>query len=343
MAELYILFTATDLKVGRLIRTVSKSKYNHISLSLNPQLTPLYSYSRYRKSPALHGGFTEESLLRYLDDTPVKIAKLQLTEMKGDELDKYLMKLEKGDENMPAYYNLLSIALYPLGVRAEIKGCYTCAEFALSILRRYAEIVDGDTELADNDRETLDALKDAAVKPSKYDEASQDAVDGEAALAKSRLIEDIRAICRKYLDSLHEEKRFLAIKEATVAFINQFGKDIFADLKAEGKLPASREESTRMHKLDAGQQSRLFQRLQMIVQDKKAVGIDLMLELLEPYTIYEGLIGDYPGLADSKAYFWGNDSYTEKLDAKSKIALVCGSLLYQLKEYLGGNDTGNSD
>ena len=63
--KLYVVFSATPLKVGSMIRTVTGEKYNHVSISFSPRLKTLYSYARYYKKAPLYGGFVKENAERY--------------------------------------------------------------------------------------------------------------------------------------------------------------------------------------------------------------------------------------------------------------------------------------
>ena len=65
MNSVYVVFARTDLKVGRMIRIMTRNRYNHVAISLDGMKT-LCSFSRLYINHPLVGGFVEESPNRYL-------------------------------------------------------------------------------------------------------------------------------------------------------------------------------------------------------------------------------------------------------------------------------------
>lgn len=135
--RLFVVFSATPLKMGRFIRTATGERYNHVSLSLSPRLEKMYSFARRYKSTPLYGGFVCETPARYRYKGRVAeafICALPLSDEKHDELRELFADMER---NRFAYnYNLFSAALAPLSRRLPIKNCFTCAEFASYVISR---------------------------------------------------------------------------------------------------------------------------------------------------------------------------------------------------------------
>ena len=46
MKHIYIIQTSTPSKFGKMIRIITNAKYNHISVSLNKDLDPIYAFAR---------------------------------------------------------------------------------------------------------------------------------------------------------------------------------------------------------------------------------------------------------------------------------------------------------
>ncbi len=135
MKNIYIIFSATDLHIGRLIRFVTKNGYNHCSVCLRPDLSRFYSFSRvYRHNPLI-GGFVVESPLRYTlsSRTGVKIVTVSVTDEGYAEAERFIASMaERGDELV---YNFFSAAAYPFGKSFRSSSAYTCAEFTHAVLR----------------------------------------------------------------------------------------------------------------------------------------------------------------------------------------------------------------
>lgn len=133
MKELYVVFLKTDYTTGRLIRFATRYEYNHVSFSFDPELSSLYSFSRYYNNAALLAGFVEESLLRYRSGkTRMKVCRVPLTQEQSVRLDSFLnnVKRHRGEY----IYNIVSAACSPMHRRVDIRKAYTCVEFAGDML-----------------------------------------------------------------------------------------------------------------------------------------------------------------------------------------------------------------
>ena len=80
--HLNIVASRTPSFLVQIIRLATKFKHNHVSISLNDDLVPLFSFARYNYNSPFHGGFVEESWLRYLyrdNDISVSIYSISIT------------------------------------------------------------------------------------------------------------------------------------------------------------------------------------------------------------------------------------------------------------------------
>ncbi len=143
MHNLYVLFSATPYKMGMFIRTVTCSTYNHVSLSLDPQLEELYAFARrYYKTP-FYGGFVRETPGRYYHKglpSRVKLCRIPLTEAQYTELQALLSQMYRRREQY--LYNHFSALAVPLRRRIPVQDAYLCVEFCVEILRRAGLDVD---------------------------------------------------------------------------------------------------------------------------------------------------------------------------------------------------------
>ena len=135
MKKIYVIFSATDLKIGQMIRFVTRNRYNHCSICLSEDLKRFYSFSRVYRSNPLIGGFVVESPLRYTlsSRTGLKIVEVEVTDeayRRVKELIGYMG--EHGDEYV---YNYFSALTYPLGMKFPSRNAFTCAEFTREILK----------------------------------------------------------------------------------------------------------------------------------------------------------------------------------------------------------------
>ncbi len=137
----YVAFLSTPFKTGIFIRKITGYHYNHTAISLLPEMAVLYSFSRHYKNAPFYGGFTEESVLRYNQNgniAKIKVCAVPVSEEQYQKAKKHLRFLSTHSEAQ--LYNMISAACFPFKTRVRIKHSYTCVEFVLSMLEKYAEI-----------------------------------------------------------------------------------------------------------------------------------------------------------------------------------------------------------
>lgn len=125
---------SSHTNIGKLIRVALRSKYNHAAISLDKDLTSLYSFARYNHNSPLAAGFVNERLSRYyhFGNPPIKIFKIKLNKK---ELKRVKRELKIFELNQNGYfYNLISAVLTPFRRRYPLKNSYTCIEFTVHML-----------------------------------------------------------------------------------------------------------------------------------------------------------------------------------------------------------------
>lgn len=135
MKTIYVIFSSTDLRIGRMIRFVTQNEYNHCSVCLREDLSIFYSFSRIYKNNPLIGGFTVESPLRYTlsPKTRLKIVSVPVSDCGFDAVSDMISEMSEDPENY--VYNYFSAVIYPFGKRFERDNAFTCAEFTSRLLK----------------------------------------------------------------------------------------------------------------------------------------------------------------------------------------------------------------
>lgn len=133
MRDIYFVISRTTTALGKLIRFFSNYQYNHISVSGDSSLQPLYSFARYNYNSPFVGGFVEESMLRYLyhgGNTKVRIYRVEVDKEQFERFKYILGTYSKESKN--CIYDTFGIfhdSMYPSRYRQ------TCLSFAVSILK----------------------------------------------------------------------------------------------------------------------------------------------------------------------------------------------------------------
>ncbi len=133
--RIYLVFSSTPYKIGKIIRMLTGEAYNHVSIALDRDLRELYGFARrYYRTPLL-GGFVKESLSRYHVHgiaTQVRVCQVEITQEQYSTLKS---RLEQMDMQKEQYlYNHLSVLATPFGRLVKIKDAYICTEFAAEVL-----------------------------------------------------------------------------------------------------------------------------------------------------------------------------------------------------------------
>lgn len=137
----YVAFLSTPYKMGEFIRKMTGFPYNHTAISLSPKMKYLYSFSRHYKNAPFYGGFTKESVLRYRKKDNFARIKICAVPVSEENYQKAKKRLEFfANHSEEHIYNMISAACFPFKTRVRIKHSYTCVEFVLSMLEKYAEI-----------------------------------------------------------------------------------------------------------------------------------------------------------------------------------------------------------
>ena len=132
---LYILFSATPYRMGRMIRTVTGEPYNHVSIATGEDLSCIYSFARRYYCTPFYGGFVSEDPCRYRHKgrtADIRLYRLPLTSSQWRRLEAMLedMKLH-ADRYL---YNHLSAMVAPLHLKIRVRHAFTCAEFTVNVL-----------------------------------------------------------------------------------------------------------------------------------------------------------------------------------------------------------------
>ncbi len=141
--HIYIVFSATPYFIGKAIRHITNTAYNHISIALDPELTKMYGFARrYYRTP-LYGGFTNETLSRFHlngESSHICICAVPVTTEQYADLETLMEQMHQDKHQY--LYNHLSALTTLLRKPLPAKDAYTCVEFCVKILHRLGIGVD---------------------------------------------------------------------------------------------------------------------------------------------------------------------------------------------------------
>lgn len=139
---LYVVFSATPLKMGSVIRGVTREKYNHVSISFSENLSEMYSYARRHNETPFVGGFVKETPCRYKNKDRVADVFVCALPITTEQFEKVTAVIEQMKSDSDSHrYNMYSAATALISKRVHIPKCMTCIEFVVYILSMVSDKV----------------------------------------------------------------------------------------------------------------------------------------------------------------------------------------------------------
>lgn len=133
---LYLMLSHTNTGMGKLIRCFTHNRYNHVSLTLDPELQRFCSFARYAQDVPLAGGFVAESVERLLCDggpVPVRLFRVELDRAQEERVARLFARAD--DRSSGLIYDSLGALLSVWHIRSRIPGAYTCLGLASAVLQ----------------------------------------------------------------------------------------------------------------------------------------------------------------------------------------------------------------
>ena len=133
---IYVLFSATPYRMGRVIRLVTGEPYNHVSIAMEENLRELYAFARRHYHTPLYGGFVTEHPARYHHkDAAAQISLYRLPVSHAQKASLYRRLAQMGADPERYLYNHLSALAAPFHRKITLRDAFTCAEFTVSVLQ----------------------------------------------------------------------------------------------------------------------------------------------------------------------------------------------------------------
>lgn len=139
LKQIYIILSQTGTILSNILKTATGATYNHVSISLDPELRTMYSFGRLNPKNPFIGGFVKESLnggtFAHFPQTEALVLSINVTPY---QYKKIRRKLETMYCRTPIYhYNYLGLFLAAFKIKYKKKNCFYCSEFVKDILVNY--------------------------------------------------------------------------------------------------------------------------------------------------------------------------------------------------------------
>jgi hypothetical protein len=121
---------------AKLIKLCSKSKYSHVSISIDKNLNALYSFGRKSPKNPLNGGFAidgiNEGIYKVFKNTYCKIYKIMIDD---EKYDRFMEILNYYLDNQDQYkYNFIGLITVLIHIPYRRENYYFCSQFVSEVL-----------------------------------------------------------------------------------------------------------------------------------------------------------------------------------------------------------------
>jgi hypothetical protein len=149
--QIYILLSDTGTWLSKIIKWYTKEPLNHSSISLDDELTQVYSFGRKFQANPLEGGFVKEDMQGdlFLNNERPTACALYSCNVSAATYERIRMQLVHMEQHHSDYsYNLLGLLTFVFKLKYVPKNSYFCSQFVSSILRENGVVlVDKPSEL----------------------------------------------------------------------------------------------------------------------------------------------------------------------------------------------------
>ena len=136
--QLYIIVSQTGTILSRILKFITKAKYNHSSISLDPNLEQMYSFGRKYPHNPFWGGFVKESprsgTFKRFKNTQAIIMSVDIDADAYEDIEKYIHTLYSHKRKY--HYNYFGVAFAAFKKDYKSKNRFYCSEFVKHILER---------------------------------------------------------------------------------------------------------------------------------------------------------------------------------------------------------------
>ena len=138
MKKIYIILTYTGTILSKIVKVYTKKEYSHVSISLDQDLTKMYSFGRLNPYNPFIGGFVHEGIdrgtFKRFKKTKTKIYSLEISEEKYERLEEIINNIQQR-KNLYKF-NLIGLMAIALNVKIKRERCFYCAEFVKYVLEQ---------------------------------------------------------------------------------------------------------------------------------------------------------------------------------------------------------------
>lgn len=131
---IYVVLTATRTWLSRTIQLVTRDRYNHVSIALDPFLSDMYSFGRRNEHNPFIGGFTKEQHTNTIFQSAYcAIYSCVVPIERYEQLKKRLHEMT--ERSLDYQYHFLGLFALWFGYKWERQNAYFCSHFVATLFQ----------------------------------------------------------------------------------------------------------------------------------------------------------------------------------------------------------------
>lgn len=136
MKRIYIILTYTGTFLSKLVKIYTKHEFSHVSISLDQNLTQMYSFGRLNPYNPFVGGFVHEYIdkgtFKRFKETTAKVISFTISDEQYEKIQDIIYDMSKEADKYS--FNLIGLIAVALNMKIRIKNTFYCAEFVKYVL-----------------------------------------------------------------------------------------------------------------------------------------------------------------------------------------------------------------
>lgn len=140
--KIYIVASQTGTVPSRLIKRVTRARFNHVSISLDERMDTMYSFARRHPYNPVWGGYVKECPLTgtfaRFPQTQAQIISVDVTQEQYESIQAYLEEMYRQKDRYR--YNYAGVLLGALHIPFRRKNHYYCSEFVRDVLVKFGVV-----------------------------------------------------------------------------------------------------------------------------------------------------------------------------------------------------------
>ena len=137
--QIYIVLSQTGTILSRILHLITKKEYNHSSISMNRELTQMYSFGRRNPYNPISAGFVRESphfgTFKRFSETNVAVLSLTVSEDTYKAIGALLEEMIRCSKHF--HYDFLGLCAAAFHVSYRRRNHFYCSAFVKDVLEKY--------------------------------------------------------------------------------------------------------------------------------------------------------------------------------------------------------------